>query len=945
MTPPAQASGPPRSMAVPPGALHPGMNHHLHPHTRHLIPAAVRHLPHPHVHPSHPHDLPPPHPHIVPSHPPQPANIQVININSVQGQPPHQSNQLNEAGARGNQPAILPSLLSWQMSQSLNTRPWRVQPSGVPFFTFPSTPPQFIPANSYPYTFAPMPAAPFSIAPMQSVSVHSSYNGIPLPHPSAVDSAVPLSSGAVLAGAPTTAFVLPPAQGGPLPHPLADGDIQAVAINLNGSNSVATVNRDSGTTVAIAMNALPPPQAMDLGLAEPAILPGPGQIVPGYHVSGAAAVMPAQIIVGQSRPLLGHEVVVSHTGEDSLGPSRELVRAEPAQGAAQAASEPGPHDPHYLSYPAESHHHAAGPSMATVAGLYSSSNVGSVLSLSNASSDQSHASPLNISLLESDSVSDSESPSSILASFSPLSSDSEVPSSADLYSPLLPFSSGSSSSSSDSSLSSDDDEGSSSQSDSDASEGSSALHTLARAAALLDNVSDASLSESSPASSSVSEFGHREPTHGPPLLINISDSDVDLHTVSPASVIDLTHSPESNVNSPGVSNIERSRDRRSVGALHVHIPTGDVTRSQHASQGMSMSMEDRPTAEGQRHVNEPGPSGLGMHSYGHAPNPWVLHRRPACRYQPSMDSRANPLSLTQSHPHAHTRLHDASYRPISLPRVPPTLLQAQAFAGHQHTQAPLSHVQVVAVRPPPTQTQQTAGPALVVPGHAPQQQVGLPAHQVPPPAQVLTAQHALAAPPAQVLTAQHALAAPLVQAQAQVVAAQQAMAAPLVAHPSHMVAGQPPMAAPLVPHPAQVVAAQHGLLGPIVAHQAQAVAAQALASHQAQALATQQAQALASQQAQQQVQVLESQHQQGQPPAPEAQMLQADFDQGPPAIVGWQFNTIDAGRSRVDPSAMPHPYSHPHSHPHAEHPTQSDVGITHVQRPPGSFWDTVLVRV
>jgi len=55
---------------------------------------------------------------------------------------------------------ILPDLLSWHMSQSL--QPWSIQataPTGS-FFTFPATPPQFIPSNTYssPYTFAPFPA-------------------------------------------------------------------------------------------------------------------------------------------------------------------------------------------------------------------------------------------------------------------------------------------------------------------------------------------------------------------------------------------------------------------------------------------------------------------------------------------------------------------------------------------------------------------------------------------------------------------------------------------------------------------------------------------------------------------------------------------------------------------------------------------------------------------
>lgn len=84
------------------------------------------------------------------------------------------------------------------MSQSLNGYPWRVQTGNVPFFTFPSTPPSFLPANHYPYTFAPAP--PFSInqiaqVPTTAVPVPS-YAGIAVPQATGVDSIVAGPNGA-----------------------------------------------------------------------------------------------------------------------------------------------------------------------------------------------------------------------------------------------------------------------------------------------------------------------------------------------------------------------------------------------------------------------------------------------------------------------------------------------------------------------------------------------------------------------------------------------------------------------------------------------------------------------------------------------------------------------------------------------------------------------------
>ena len=84
-----------------------------------------------------------------------------------------------------NGPAIVSNILSWQIPQSFPTFPWRMHAAnaGVPFFTIPATPPQFLPAHSYPYTFAPMPGAPFSISPLSNPIAVPSYTTIPVPPP------------------------------------------------------------------------------------------------------------------------------------------------------------------------------------------------------------------------------------------------------------------------------------------------------------------------------------------------------------------------------------------------------------------------------------------------------------------------------------------------------------------------------------------------------------------------------------------------------------------------------------------------------------------------------------------------------------------------------------------------------------------------------------------
>ena len=106
------------------------------------------------------------------------------------------------ASIESHAPPVVPSILSWQLSPSFPAYPWRVQAGGpsVPFFTIPSTPPQFLPAHSYPYTFAPMPAIatpPFSINPIQQVPAPltvPSYAGVAVPHVSGLHAELVVSS-------------------------------------------------------------------------------------------------------------------------------------------------------------------------------------------------------------------------------------------------------------------------------------------------------------------------------------------------------------------------------------------------------------------------------------------------------------------------------------------------------------------------------------------------------------------------------------------------------------------------------------------------------------------------------------------------------------------------------------------------------------------------------
>ena len=126
--------------------------------------------------------------------------VRIINVPAATAAAPGQS-ATTESQHLPPASHVMPSILSWQLSPSFPAYPWRVQTAGpsVPFFTIPSTPPQFLPAHTYPYTFAPMPAIaapPFSINPFQPVPAVTvpSYAGVTVPQVTGLNGEVIMSS-------------------------------------------------------------------------------------------------------------------------------------------------------------------------------------------------------------------------------------------------------------------------------------------------------------------------------------------------------------------------------------------------------------------------------------------------------------------------------------------------------------------------------------------------------------------------------------------------------------------------------------------------------------------------------------------------------------------------------------------------------------------------------
>ena len=510
-----------QSQSRPSGPAH--QNPHSHPHTR------------PHMHTLHQPPL-----HQPPLHQPQ----QMINIqplparNDLQSvvQPPLQ-HQVVAAATGGSSPGILPNLLSWHMSQSFNTYPWRMQPNGVPFFTFPSTPPSYIPANSYPYTFAPLPAAPFSISPMQPVpsTVHvPSYSGLSVmvPQVTTVDTgAVPINANQSSVVTQGYAVAAPNAAGPS--QPVVDREMQAVAVHVlqphtapphhdHQLHQYQNIPQPPGLSVTpaapppalIATEHLPPP---------PPPPPQPAPPLPTQQPNNSNAPFAYEVITSQ--PLRGSTEHMP-TAVNSHSQSFQPRRVQPiGSGLSPDLDEDVAESSSYTPLPVAALHDS-GVMWADVPGPSG---------LNQVAPSESH----------SDSSRDSTPEISSFPAFSP---DNDSDSSDAAHTPDISVSPSALFDEGNPLLSSDPEDSSSPTATlhdiSTDSATNSALHTLADAAAILaDSPSSADI-----AGSSASQSSAGQPLRLP-VLINISDSDSESH-LSPSPVIDLTHSPNTTTTLP-----------------------------------------------------------------------------------------------------------------------------------------------------------------------------------------------------------------------------------------------------------------------------------------------------------------------------------------------------------------------------------------------------------
>lgn len=469
-----------------------------------------------------------------------------------------------------------------------------MQTGGVPFFTFPSTPPSYIPANSYPYTFAPLPAPPFSISPIQpgaataTVAVPS-YTGIAVPQVTAVEPIVTLNSAPALAAGVVHAAQAPT-------YPVAAAAIQSLGdpgeAHIHNVALTSHANPGAPTAVAVGINGatvnviqqpvIQPTQAHEgsnsRGIMVPAVSAAPGAIhAPGHDLAVIHTLGPTHQhfqttsnLHAAARPTIQH---VAHA------PAAALI-----QTAIQANDDSGSR-----GHPHAQHIHLVHPSLANVADVGSqTASVAEPPSLSSerqrnessifVNSHHRSRSSAYVSLPSSSTSTPTHSPSSSsnsrltieprvarvpspssgdesdsstsslsdnfstvfypVPSYSPLTSDSDGLESPDhLSDSPNPFSGRESAD-----ILSDGSNNMSEQSDSE-SESTSALHTLANAAAVI--LADAPSNETDSASS---QPGPSHSVDGEPLrlpvLINISGSENEQSRVdTPSSVIDLTTSP------------------------------------------------------------------------------------------------------------------------------------------------------------------------------------------------------------------------------------------------------------------------------------------------------------------------------------------------------------------------------------------------------------------
>ena len=421
--------------------------------------------------------------------------------------------------------------------------PWRMQAAGVPFFTFPATPPSYIPANSYPYTFAPLPAAPFSISPIQPVptTVHvPPYNGLSVvvPQVTTVDAnapAMPINGNqgnVVTQGYPVVT--------GTGSQPL-EPDFQTVAVTIGDQEGQVvhviqqpTMSRGNGRHQDHQLHsfhhhaaAAPPPALIPTDhthlhhhtlphLTTPLTTP---LSTPSHGENSLYESRPNSLGLSEASPLTFHRLPPQQSVSSRQQQQLTAV-VEPDMGGRGPFRQIGVPEPEWDEVPGPSGLNGAGTSPPD-------------LDVSISSRDST---PESSSLFSHDEDSDSSHLPEI--SVSPhLFDDGMVGGASD-------HDDGSSADQTPHDVSTDD------------SETNSALHTLADAAAVLADSPDPTRDSAHTSMASVATATAPGPAQvvRVPVLINISDSESDSRP-SPSSIIDLTHSPNTSSNRPSTTAI------------------------------------------------------------------------------------------------------------------------------------------------------------------------------------------------------------------------------------------------------------------------------------------------------------------------------------------------------------------------------------------------------
>ena len=429
-----------------------------------------------------------------------------------------------------------------------------MQANGVPFFTFPSTPPQFIPTHSYPYTFAPLPTAPF---PIQPVNIPT---GIAVPQVAA-DQAIPLT----LATTHAPSFAVPAAA---LQSLAAETYIPPVAVRLSG--------------VATPMDPVTVPIGVTISESSPLFQQ---QFHADYH-HPPPALIPAEL----ANPALENPPMVTFTRQSHDSTPVRLPRLphDNEQGAFIVHLVPPDNNTSSLSQ-SSGDRFTHNP--------FSSPTVSDVLAWNSPGPSNPGSRPINLASPSDSEISGTDgSPATHFPTFSALNSDSDTPSSPDLLdSPF--FVVNFSNTSESSSAASSDNEGGSNQSDSESSPTNSALHTLANAAAIL---------ASSP---------HPNEVGPPPAeVMQLLDSDSESQITGPPSVIDLTRSPlspPSNRHSGGRHDSSHTRNTNGPPMLMPVIHNVESIRRRGENE-LNHVVTQPPTQHAPQHI--PGPVSSNFHA-------------------------------------------------------------------------------------------------------------------------------------------------------------------------------------------------------------------------------------------------------------------------------------------------------------------------------------------